>query len=113
MVSPCEFAFLLTCLFLFVPAWVLVISMSKKSYPTEKAFITSVICFLLGAYLEFILYDGCNLIFRCAPSAEERVKLINSSDFDFPLIREHVLSLVQNSQFLNSACLLLCPNNTK
>jgi len=80
--SPCEVAFLLTCFFLFVPAWVLVISMSKKSYPTEKAFIISTICFLLGAYLEFILYSGCNLIFRCAPSVEVRVKLINSSDFD-------------------------------
>ena len=107
--SPCEVAFLLTCLFLFVPAWVLVISMSKKSYPTVTAFIISTICFLLGAYLEFILYSGCNLIFRCAPSVEVRVKLINSSDFDFPLIREHVLSLVQNSPFLNRACPLLCP----
>lgn len=111
--SPCEVAFLLTCLFLFVPAWVLVISMSKKSYPTEKTFIVSAICFLFGAYLDFILYSGCNLIFPCAPSVEERLKLINSSDFDFPLIREHVLSLVQSSPFLNGACPLLCPNNAK
>ena len=63
--SPCEVAFLLTCLFLFVPAWVLVISMSKKSYPTVKAFIISTICFLIGAYLEsgrtYIIFNKTSL----------------------------------------------------
>lgn len=111
--SPCEVVFLLMCLSLWVPAWVLAISMRKKSYPTQKVFIMSTICFIFGVYLEIIFLEGCNLIFPCAPSAEERIKLINSSDFDFPLIREHVLSLMQNSPFLNSACPLLCPNNAK
>lgn len=116
--TPCEFLLLFILILVGVPCLKVIFFMTDKDPKEDPYQIKLNLCllciFCLGISTHFInIADtSCNGLFICH-SDDERIELIRSDKFDFPILRKPVLYLLEWLPFSNKFCSLLCPNKLK